>query len=238
MRRPWVMIPRNLTTPMNLAARLCLATLAFALVTGSPVSGQSIAIPEQPLLGSALTADMLRELPASGNPFAVFDAMQTEAISDRFVAGGLNSATPPRAGGFLNSWTQTQIRFGDITITDPRTGGTPLLVPLLPIFSSMHVAVGALGIEESASALSMNLEPLRAGTHWVRSFDGSLSGGFLTPAATQPVAAVDRVDHLADGSFAISGPVSPRVGLAAVGSVGKLSPVASTSVDAAGDSVG
>ena len=79
------------------------------------------------------TSVVLRELPASGNPFAIFDAMQTEAISDRFVAGGLNSATPPRAGGFLNSWTQTQIRFGDITITDPRTGGTPLLVPLLPL---------------------------------------------------------------------------------------------------------
>jgi hypothetical protein len=219
-------------------ARFCLAAAAFALVAETPVFGQSITIPEQPLLGSALTADMLRELPASGNPFAVFDAMQTEVISDRFVAGGLNSAAPPRAGGFLNSWTQTQIRFGDITITDPRTGGTPLLVPLLPLFSRMQVAVGALGIEESASAVSMNLEPTRAGANWVRSFEGSLSGGFLTPSAVQPIPAVDRVDHLADGSFAISGPVSPRVGLAAAGSWRNLSHVAATSGDAAGDHVG
>src|SRR5436190_22689443 len=130
-------------------ARLYLAAAACALLTEPSASGQSITIPEQPLLGSALTGDMLRELPASGNPFAILDAMQTESISDRFVAGGLNSATPPRAGGFLNSWTQTQIRFGDITITDPRTGGTPLLVPLLPVFSRVHVAVGALGIDES-----------------------------------------------------------------------------------------
>src|SRR5205809_5039110 len=95
-------------------ARFCLAAAALALVTEASLSGQSIPIPEQPILGSALTAEMLRELPASGNPFAILDAMQTESISDRFVAGGLNSATPPRAGGFLNSWTQTQIRFGDI----------------------------------------------------------------------------------------------------------------------------
>jgi hypothetical protein len=131
-----------------LTVRFYLAAAAFALVTEASVSGQSNPIPEQPLLGSALTADMLRALPASGNPFAVLDAMQTESIADRFVAGGLNSATPPRVGGFLNAWTQTQIRFGDITITDPRTGGTPLLVPLLPVFSRMHVAVGALGLDE------------------------------------------------------------------------------------------
>ena len=143
--------------------------LAGALFTEAAVAGQATTIPEQPLLGSALTADMLRQLPASGNPFAVLDAMQTESIADRFVAGGLNSATPPRVGGFLNSWTQTQIRFGDITITDPRTGGTPLLVPLLPVFSRVDVAVGALGLDESASAVSMHLEPMRAGTTWVRS---------------------------------------------------------------------
>jgi hypothetical protein len=214
------------------------AAAAFALVTEASVSGQSSTIPEQPLLGSALTADMLRQLPASGTPFAVLDAMQTEAISDRFVAGGLNSATPPRVGGFLNSWTQTQVRFGDITITDPRTGGTPLLVPLLPVFSRMQVTVGALGIEESAAAVSMNLEPLRAGTTWVRAFEGSLSGGFLTPGAVQPIPAVDRVDHLADGSFAISGPVSPRVGLAAAGSWRNLSHVASTSGAPADEHVG
>src|SRR6185436_11361963 len=132
----------------------------------------------------------------------------------------------------------TQIRFGDITITDPRTGGTPLLVPLLPVFSRMHVAVGALGVDESASALSMNLEPIRAGANWVRSFEGSLTGGVLTPGAIQPVAPVDRVDYLADGSFAISGPVSPRIGLAAAGSWRNLSHVAATSGDAADDHVG
>src|SRR5204863_7973089 len=112
------------------------------------------------------------------------------------------------------------------------------LVPLLPVFSSMHVAVGALGLEESASAVSMNLEPVGAGTNWVRSFEGSLSGGFLTPGATRPIPAVDRVEHLADGSFAISGPLSPRVGLAAAGSWRNVSHVAATSGDAAGDHVG
>jgi hypothetical protein len=202
------------------------------------VCGQSLTVPEQPLLGSALTGDMLRALPASGNPFAVFDAMQTEAISDRFVAGGLNSTAPPRAGGLLNSWTQTQFRFGDITITDPRTGGTPLLVPLLPLFSRMRVTTGALSLDESASALSMSLEPIEPGASWVRAVEGSVSGGFLTPGAIRPIAAVDRVDHLGDGSFAISGPVSPRLGLAAVGSWRDLSHVAAAAGDAASDTVG
>src|SRR5262245_28573704 len=217
-------------------ARFYLLIAAIILTSAPSVFGQSA--PERPVLGATLNADLLRELPASGNPMTVLDTVQNEVISDRFVAGGLNSATPPRAGGLLNSWTQTQIRFGDITITDPRTGGTPLLVPLLPFFSRMDVTVAALGIDESASAVSMNLEPIRPGANWVRSFEGSLSGGFLTPIDVQPLPAVDRVEHFGDGSFAISGPLSPRVGLAAAGSWRNVSHVAATSRPASSDTVG
>src|SRR4051794_26165168 len=135
----------SINAAASVMARLYLLAAALVLASAPSVSGQDT--PEQPLLGTTLTASMLRELPASGNPFAVFDAMQTEAIGDRFVAAGLNSATPPRTGGLLNSWTQTQIRFGDITITDPRTGGTPLLLPFLPLFARVSVATGAMAAD-------------------------------------------------------------------------------------------
>ncbi len=215
--------------------RFYLLATAIVLTIASSAFGQTAL--EQPLLGTTLTAAMLRELPASGNPFVVFDTMQTEAIGDRFVAAGLNSATPPRVGGFLNSWTQTQIRFGDITITDPRTGGTPLLLPFLPLFSRVAVTTGAMAIDDNAPALSMALEPLAPGSTWVREFDGAVAGGFLVPGATMPVPTIDRVQHLGDIGFAISGPATPRVGVAAAGSWRGLSHFGGASTDDVTDHV-
>ena len=180
---------------------------------------------------------MLRELPASGNPFTVFDAMQTEAIGDRFVAAGLNSATPPRTGGLLNSWTQTQTRFGDINITDPRTGGAPLLLPFLPLFARASVTTGAMAADDNAPALSMTLDPLQPGSTWLREFDGGATGGFLVSGASNPIAAVDRVEHWGDAAFAVSGPLTPRLGLAAAASWRGLSHFDGGSADASTDHV-
>ena len=200
-------------------------------LSAASVSGQS-PLPSQPLLGTTITADVLRELPAAGNPFTVLDAMQTEAISDRFVAAGLNAATPPRVGGLLNSWTQTQIRFGDVAITDARTGGVPLMLPLAPFFSRVSVLTGALGVDDNASALSMTIEPLAAGTSatsWHTVVAGAASGGALVAGGNGIAPLVDRVDRFGDGSVAISGPLGPRAGFAVAGSIQSLSHTAEQS---------
>src|SRR5258708_3906359 len=112
---------------------------------------------EPPLLGSPLTAASLRDLPTANNVFAVPEAIQLETIGDLFSAGGLNVATAPKIGGLLNSWTQTQYRVGDVTITDPRAGGTPLLLPFLPLWSRVTIATGAMGLDDNASGVSITL---------------------------------------------------------------------------------
>jgi hypothetical protein len=99
----------------------------------------------------------------------VAETIQLEAISDLFTAGGLNVATAPKAGALLNSWTQTQYRIGDVSITDPRAGGTPLMLPFLPLWDRVTVATGAMGLDDSAPGLSISLEPPRPGTTWLRS---------------------------------------------------------------------
>src|SRR5207244_8664715 len=152
----------------------------FLALATIPVSysavGQTGALPEQPLLGSTLTADVVRDLPTSQSPFAVLETIQPEAIGNRFASGVLSGATAPQFGAFLNSWTQTQFRIGDIAITDPRAGGTPLLLPLLPLWERMTTVTGAMGVDENAPALSMTLEPQRPGTKWFRAIEGTLSG--------------------------------------------------------------
>ena len=194
------------------------ALLALAMMPG-PVSAapQSAALPPQPLLGSTLTADLLRDLPTSNNPFSVAENIQPKTISELFSAGGLNAATAPKVGGFLNSWTQTQFRVGDITVTDPRAGGTPLLLPSLPFWDASRrnrcdggrrQRAGVVDVAGTAEA-RRNMAPRGRGI--VLGPGAGVGGG-------RPVPAVDRVRQWQDGSVMVSGPLTGRLGLVAAGS--------------------
>jgi hypothetical protein len=215
------------------------AVLIAAMLIGGAAHAQTPppAPPEQPLLGSTLDADVLRDLPDGNSAFTVLETIQLESIGNRFSLGGANVADAPLFGGLLNSWTQTQFRIGDIGIPDPRTGGTPLLLPLLPLWERVTTATGAMGLDESASALSMTLEPPRPGTNWVRRIEGWISGPPLVADSHSPVSAVDRVDQWQDASVMVSGPVTDRLGLVASGSWRGLSHVATPNASATDDRV-
>jgi hypothetical protein len=215
------------------AALLALAMLALA----ASAAGQTAALPAQPLLGSALNADLLRDLPASHNPFAVLETIQPETIGNLFSAGGLNAATAPQVGGFLNSWTQTQFRIGDVTVTDPRAGGTPLLLPVLPFWERITSSTGAMGVDDNAPAVSMTLAPPRPAPKWFRAVEGWLSGPAMVSEVTSPVPVVDRVRQWQDGSVLVSGPLTDRLGLVAAGSWRGLSHVAAPGASATSDRV-
>src|SRR5205823_3818949 len=144
-------------------------------------------------------------------------------IADRFLAGGLNAAAPPRVGGFLNSWTQTEFRIGDITITDPRAGGTPMLLPIAPWWSRMTIAAGGMSVEDRAPALSATLHPQRPSATWVRFADGSFSGPGLTMDGAGAVPPIDRMNHWQDGGVVLNGPLTDRLGIVAAGSLRHLS---------------
>ena len=159
---------------------------------------------------------------------------ERSAIASRRAA---QRATAPRFGGFLNSWTQTGFRIGDITVTDPRTGGTPLLLPILPFWDQITVSTGAMGVDDNAPAVSMALEPPRPGTRWVRAVEGLFSGPALVSAGTGPVPAVDRVRQWQDGNVLASGPITDRLGLVAAGSWRGLSHVAAPNASATNDRV-
>jgi hypothetical protein len=198
------------------------ATVLFAGAAGA----QPPSVIEQPLLGSTLTADVLRDLPTANNAFAVPETIQLETVGDLFSAGGLNAAGAAKIGGLLNSWTQTQYRVGDVAITDPRAGGTPLLLPFLPLWSRITIATGAMGLDDNASGVSMTLEPPRPAAAWTRTIDGSFSGSPLVAAGTGGVPAVDRVSGWLDGTAIVSGPITKQLGIVAAGSWRHLSHVA------------
>src|SRR3954469_11925449 len=194
-------------------------------MTATVASAQPPAPIEQPLLGSILTAARLRDLRTGESIFAIPETIQLETVSDLFSAGGLNVATAPKIGGLLNSWTQTQYRIGDVAITDPHRGGTPLLLPPLSLWSHVAIATGAMGVDDNAPGVSITLEPPRPSASWTRTIDGWLSAPSLVAVPSGAVPAIDRVDTWLNGSVVVSGPVTDRLGVVAAGSFRNLSPV-------------
>jgi hypothetical protein len=209
--------------------------LAAIMLAAVDARAQPPAAAEQPLLGSTFSAEMLRDLPTAGSVFAVPETIQLETVSDVFSAGGLNVAAAPHVGGLLNSWTQTQYRVGDVAITDPRAGGTPLLLPFLPLWSSVTIATGAMGLDDNASGVSIALEPPRPAPAWSRTIDGSFSASPLIVTAPGTVPAIDRVDAWQSGTAIVSGPLTPRLGIVAAGTARHLSHVPAVSPVSTGD---
>ena len=58
------------------------------------------------------------------------------------MAAVLNMGRAGRVGAFLNSWTQTQYRVGDVNITAPDGSGSPFLFPTLPLWERVTVSTG------------------------------------------------------------------------------------------------
>ena len=191
---------------------------------------------QQPL-ELTIEPDLLRALPAGNSLFSMLETVPPEVIADRFTAGGLNAATPPRFGALLNSWNQTQYRIGDVAVTDPLAGGRPLVVPDLALWPRMTIATGAMRIDDNASALSVAIDPQRPTKTWVRTIDGAFSAAPLVSGVAGAIPAVDRVDGWQEGHAAISGPLTDRLGLAAGASWLGLSHVAAPNAGATSDRV-
>jgi hypothetical protein len=200
--------------------------LVLALTTSGRLDAQTLDLAAQPLLGSSLSGGFLRDLPTSNTPFAIPEGIQSETIGDRFSGAGLNAATAPRFGAFLNSWTQTQFRVGDVSIVDPRTGGVPLFMPTLAMWERVTTTVAGMSLDENASGSSIVLEPRRPGDRWTRAFEGTFSAPFLVSEGGGLAPPVDQVRQWQDGSAFISGPVTGTVGLAAAASWRRLSHLA------------
>ena len=159
--------------------RIPLVVIALAACSG-PASAQGI-----------YTADLLRDLPAGGNLFALIEAAQPEITTDRFNSGGLNGGAAEKAGAFLASWSQTQYRIGDVPISSP-VDGTPMLFPELAWWNKINVATGLMPTDAGATGLAISLEPMTAAQSVDRDVGDdrigrlALAGGIARPSTGHP----------------------------------------------------
>ena len=175
--------------------------------TPSPVA-------ERPLLGSSIGTDWLVDLPLGSSIGSLLDTSVPEVISERVDAGTLVPGRALRVGSGT-SWTQTQFRVGDIDITDPIAGGTPLFLPTIVAWDRVDVTTGATPIDLSAPGLAVTLSPRRPSDVWKVQADFLAAGPFLLSrtAPTMPPA-IERLHAWQTANLLVSGPlVAHRLGV-------------------------
>ena len=191
---------------------------------GQTTSPPSI-LANSPEVGSSLTADTIANLPLADNVYSLLETTQSEVISDRFNASGLNVGENSRAGGFLGSWSQTSFRIGDIDVTDPSGSGAPLLFPELIWWDRVTVATAlmpTISTPRGSGSRSFRLPP---GVTWNTTVRGSISGGGLaSPTPGGSVPPIARLSDFGNASALASGPlIANRLGLVAGGSWARAS---------------
>ena len=153
-----------------------------------------------------LTAAALQDLPLPDDLFGALDTVDGMVTTDRFSAGGLSNAQPALVGAFLDSWTQTTIRVGDVDITSP-DGGVPLFVPTLLFWRSLAATASSMPADTSTPGLFISLDPVQPGDQWSGIADGLGAPPAFVSRPADPVAAVARTQHALQGRGIVSGPL-------------------------------
>lgn len=159
------------------------AIVVLAVLSGTTVAAQGL-----------YPAEVLRDLPAGGNLFAILESAQPEITTDRFNSGGLNGGTRERIGAFLASWSQTHYRIGDINISSP-VDGTPLMFPELAWWSHLDASTTLMSADSIATGLAVSLVPKPPTGRWGGTVEMTGSGGWLANRRAASPPAIAALDH-------------------------------------------
>jgi hypothetical protein len=158
---------------------------------------------------SSFDATLVATLPTADSVFSLLETVQAEIVSTRISGGGLGFGAAPRLSVFGSSVTQTEYRIGDINVTDPAYGGTPLIIPELFLSQRVSAAAGLPSTELRTPGLSIGLDPKRAGTAWATTAEASTSfGDALTATASGVAPPIARLTGWNRASVLSGGPIA------------------------------
>ncbi|MGH9443318.1 MAG: hypothetical protein ACRD16_13715 [Thermoanaerobaculia bacterium] len=101
------------------------------------------------------------ELPSARNLWAPLESQVAGVVSDRIDVGGLRSMAPSHFGGLGTTWTQNTFTIGSVDLTDPYSGGVPLVDPDLGAFEPARYLVDVHDAETSSPGIVVSLIPRR-----------------------------------------------------------------------------
>ena len=157
----------------------------------------------------ALAASLWFSLPHGDSVWDLLETIAAFAFTEPMNTGGTLTGVPPVTGSEASSWTQTSFRLEAADVTDPATGGRPLIYPDLSVTSQVQVRGAAHELHTGAPGPVLTLVPLAGQIGgWKRSVvvAGSPSA-FLAngSSATPPIA---RLASLGRAQASVGGPLS------------------------------
>jgi hypothetical protein len=184
--------------PPVVPALLALACLAQSAYAQAPIP-------------SAFDADFLRDLPSGRDVFSLLETAEPLTIADRIDGGGLFTGEAGRLSARGASWTQTTFLLDGVDITDPLTGGRPLLLPWDEAFTSAGFGIGGARQNVAAPGPLIGLMTRLPGDAWtgILTLDSTLGRGDQSVPPR-----IARLDHWRRGALTVAGPlVAERAGL-------------------------
>jgi hypothetical protein len=159
----------------------------------------------------AFDADFLRDLPSGRDVFSLLETAEPLTIADRIDGGGLFTGEAGRLSARGASWSQTTFLLDGVDLTDPLTGGRPLLAPWDESLLSADFRIGGARQDVAAPGPLVALVTPRPGDAWTGTLalDSTLGRGDRSEPPR-----IARLDHWRRGALTVAGPLVPeRAGL-------------------------
>jgi hypothetical protein len=166
---------------------------------------------DQPVEGTALAAEWLRDLPTSRDPWSPLETVEAVSVADRMDTAGVWAGVPGRVTAHGSSLTQAAFLFGGADVIDPLGSGYSPLDPDLAWLSSLRLATSLLPAGVAGAGPVVAVVPLRPGAAWAGSLTADVARPRATPAGVAPP--LVHLDHWRNGTAVLRGPLGARAGL-------------------------
>ena len=158
----------------------------------------------------ALAASLWFSLPHGDSAWDLLETVAAFAFTEPMNTGGTVTGVPLQVGSEASSWTQASFRLGIADVTDPATGGRPLIYPDLSVTGRVQLKGAAHELHTGAPGPVVTLMPAAGGATWSRTVASAVSPSPFQAkgsSATDPIA---RLDALGRVQGSAGGPLSAR----------------------------
>jgi len=189
--------------------------LEFELETAGTFSGIS-RLHEEALFAARtfIPAIQIERLLTGNSLNSLVENQDVIATSNRIDVGGMGEALPSLFGSRgAASWTQNTFLYDGLDITEPFSGGTPLVIPDIFALDSYYLSSAAAPIQALTPGAYLDLSPREGGSKfhgglWGYYLDKSFGSSNITPALqAEDLAEADALNRLMDIDLHLSGPL-------------------------------
>jgi hypothetical protein len=161
----------------------------------------------------ALAVTLWHAVPHGDTAWDVLETVAPFAFVEPMNTGGTLTGVPPFVGSEASSWTQASFRIGLADITDPGTGGRPMIYPDLSILERIQLTAAGTDLGTGAPGPLLVFVPKAGGTAWSRSTSLVFAPSPFQAEGSSATAPAARLRALGRVEASIGGAMTPSARL-------------------------